>query len=271
MIHIVTALPCEAKPLIRHYRLNGQQARHGFRIYENEQMRLIISGLGKTPCAAACAYLQALQPEQQAAWLNLGIAGHGELEVGTALLASKISEPNTDTRYYPQALSDCACPRLEVISLDQAGDDYHPQAAYDMEAAAFYATTIRFASSEVVQVIKIISDNRLSGVENISAEKTEALIASRMEQVDAVIQQLTLRNQALQAIDAASPAFEAFMHRWRFSVSQQHQLKRLLQQWQARSDDAINIDIYSALKNSKAVIQALKENISSLPYRFGDA
>ena len=38
MIHIVTALPCEAKPLVHHYRLNGRQPACGFRIYENEKI-----------------------------------------------------------------------------------------------------------------------------------------------------------------------------------------------------------------------------------------
>ena len=159
MIHIVTALPCEAKPLIKHFRLNGHAPRHGFRIYENAQLRQIISGLGKLPCAAACAYLQALFAEQDAAWLNLGIAGHAELEVGSAVLASKISEENSEMRYYPPTLNQCSLPRIEVISLDQAVNDYHPQAAYDMEAAAFYATAVRFASSEVIQVMKNVLQN----------------------------------------------------------------------------------------------------------------
>ena len=57
MINILTALPCEAKPLIHHYRLNGRQV-HGFRIYENSDMRLIVSGIGKVAAAAACACLQ---------------------------------------------------------------------------------------------------------------------------------------------------------------------------------------------------------------------
>ena len=75
----------------------------------------------------------------------------------------------------------------------------------------------------------------------------------------------------LQSINAPATGFNEFMQHWRFSMSQQHQLQRLLQQWQARSDTAIDIKKFFESKNSKAVIQQLKQALASLPYRFGDA
>jgi len=268
MIHLVTALPCEAKPLISRYRLNGRQAQHGFRIYENEHLRLIVSGLGKLNCAAACAYLQALDVDRQAAWLNLGIAGHAEFEIGTPLLAAKISEPGSDLRYYPPALPDSPCPRVALVSRDTPSPDYPANAACDMEASAFYATALRFSNSEVIQVFKLVSDNQEHGIDQITAEKTEAMIAERMEQIDTVIHQLQARLQQLQQINATPIGFATFIERWHFSVSQQHQLQRLLQQWQARSGETVAIDTFQGLKNSKQVIQQLQQRLAELPYRF---
>ncbi len=268
MIHIVTALPCEAKPLIKHYRLNGQQNQHGFRIYENSDMRLIISGLGKINCAAASAYLQGRYANEQTAWLNVGIAGHAELEIGTVILASKISDSDSRQRFYPPGLNDSPCPRIELISVNQATNNYPGNAAYDMEASAFYALVIRFASSETVQAIKIISDNKASGIEQIDADKTDTLITNRIDQIDAVIQQLQQLNQTLQKINNPANGFVEFKQRWRFSVSQQHQLQRLLQQWQARSEQTIDIHHFSELKHSKAVIKQLQQQLATLPYRF---
>lgn len=268
MIHIVTALPCEAKPLIKHYRLNGQQTLHGFRIYENDEIRLIISGLGKINCAAACAYLQGRHSEQQTAWLNIGIAGHANLAIGTAILASKISDANNNQRYYPPGLPDSPCPRFELISLDQATNSYPGNAVYDMEAAAFYMLAIRFSNSEAVQCMKIISDNKEIGIEQINAEKTEALIAGQIEQIAHVIQQLQQCNQELQTLSRPAFGFSEFTQKWRFTVSQQHQLQRLLQQWQARSEQTITIDNFAELTHSKLVIKQLQKTLTALPYRF---
>lgn len=266
MLHIITALPCEAKPVIKHYKLNGRQAENGFRIYENKEIRLIIAGIGKCAAAAACAYLQGAEPHTKHAWLNLGIAGHRELAIGEAVMAHKITDANTDTSWFPAMPFKTPCQTVDLLSLDQPNTEYDCDKVYDMEAAGFYSTAIRFNSSELVQVFKVISDNHANPAEQVSAQQAEQIITAQLDCIDELIQQFT--ELASQQQQQATPDISQFQQQWRFSVSQQHQLQRLLQRWQARSENKIDPNEFSACKNSKAVIQALKNRINELPLRF---
>ena len=265
MLYIVTALPCEAKPLIKHYRLNGRQAENGFRIYENNKIRLIIAGIGKCAAAAACAYLQGAEPQGKHAWLNLGIAGHGDLNIGDAVMAHKVTDSVTGTSWYPAMPFKHPCP---TVALDQAKTDYQTDTAYDMEASGFYATAIRFNSSELVQVFKVISDNHSNPAKQVSAQQTEQIIDTRLDNIDALVQQLL--ELAQQQRPQISPEIEQFQQHWHFTVSQQHKLQRLLQRWQARSETAVKPTDFVDFKNSKAMLQALEKKIIELPMSFDD-
>ena len=89
MLCLVVALAAEARPLLAPHRLRGVSG-HPYRICAGEQTHLIVSGVGKVAAAAATAYLRALIGDAPAAWLNIGIAGHGSQAVGTALLAQVV-------------------------------------------------------------------------------------------------------------------------------------------------------------------------------------
>jgi adenosylhomocysteine nucleosidase len=267
MLHIVTALPCEANPLIRHYRLNGRQRENGFRIYENAQLRLIIAGVGQYAAAAACAYLQGADPQAKHAWLNLGIAGHGRLEVGTAVLAHMISDA-TGTAWYPPLPFNPPCETVELVSVDQPETDYPGEAAYDMEAAGFYATAGRFNSHELVQVVKVISDNQANPAHQVTVEQTEALISARLDTIDTVLTQLDQLEKQLSQQQPSSEIMEPFLQQWHFSTTQRHQLQRLLQRWEALSGDIPNAAEFKTAHNSKQLIAALKEKIAGLPLTF---
>jgi len=266
MLHIITALPCEAKPLIRHYRLNGRQAENGFRIYENNRIRLIIAGIGKCAAAAACAYLQGAEPQGKHAWLNLGIAGHGDLNIGDAVMAHKVTDAVTGTSWYPAMPFKHPCPTIALVSVDQPQTTYAANTAYDMEASGFYATANRFNSSELVQVFKLISDNHANPAEQVSAQLTEQIINAKLDSIDELIQQLLNLEQQQQIM----PELEQFQQHWHFSVSQQHKLQRLLQRWQARSKTEIKPTDFVNAKNSKSMLQAFEKKIIELPMRFDD-
>lgn len=268
MLHIITALPCEAKPLIQHYRLNGRQAENGFRIYENGQIRLIIAGIGKCAAAAASAYLQGNEPKTRHAWLNLGIAGHGSLNVGEVLLAHKVIDAATGNHWYPAMPFKIPCATAELISVDQPETEYQGDCAYDMEASGFYATACRFNSSELVQVLKIISDNQTNPADQISGKQVEEIISTRLDIIEAVVQQLMKMSQQVAQQLPPTDLLQEFQQHWHFTVSQQHQLLRLLQRWQARSIEPLNVYHYRLEKNSKTVLQLLERRIDRLPFRF---
>lgn len=267
MIHIVTALSCEARPLIHHYRLNGQQAENGFRVYENDTMRLIVAGMGKCAAAAACAYLQGLAPEEKHVWLNVGIAGHVSLHVGEAILAQKIIDAATDAAWYPPLLFTPPCRTVTLISVDQPNSNYVADVACDMEASGFYATAARFNSCELVQVFKVISDNRANPVQQVSEKLAQEIICNRLNELDAIIQQLRELDARL-AVQQRKPAIDLFLRQWHFTVAQRHMLLRLSQRWQVLTGMSLDSDQFAGEKNSKAVLSAIENKISALPLRF---
>ena len=78
-MNFLVALKAEAGPLIDFYRLNQVHATP-FPTFENQNHRLVISGIGRIRCSAATGYLLGLLPSKIEGLINLGIAGHGQLE-----------------------------------------------------------------------------------------------------------------------------------------------------------------------------------------------
>ena len=170
MLCLVVALAAEARPLLASYRLQGVSG-HPYRICADEQTHLIVSGIGKVAAAAATAYLRALIGDTPAAWLNIGIAGHGSQAVGTPLLAHKVVDVASGKPFYPTFTAPPPCRTTLLHTVDHAqppvGD-----AAYDMEASGFCEAAQRFATSERIHCLKVVSDNPQSPYQTLNAEKS---------------------------------------------------------------------------------------------------
>ena len=231
MLCLVVALAAEARPLLASYRLRGVSG-HPYRICAGEQTHLIVSGIGKVAAAAATAYLRALIGDAPAAWLNIGIAGHGSQAVGTALLAHKVVDIASGKLFYPTFTAPPPCRTTLLHTVDRvqpaAGD-----AAYDMEASGFCEAAQRFATSERVHCLKVVSDNPQSSYQELNAEKVEALIEAQLDMIAQVGEHLRALSQQLHALHADPPGLAELTARWQFTATQKHQLRGLLTRWQA--------------------------------------
>ncbi|MEE8624791.1 MAG: hypothetical protein V3T19_05575, partial [Acidiferrobacterales bacterium] len=139
MLHFVVALQAEAKPLIDHF---GLRRRTGgaFPVYENENIALTVSGIGKVAAAAATGYLHAHTGNHSCiAWLNIGIAGHGRRAIGDGVLIHKITDQITGRSWYPPLTFELPCASDGLITVDEPETRYRENGLYDMEAAGFYA------------------------------------------------------------------------------------------------------------------------------------
>lgn len=261
MQFIVTALASEARPLLDHYRLRGSGQAAPFNIYRNDTMALVISGLGRVNAAAACAYLGALfaAPDQAHSWLNIGIAGQRDLPLGSAHLAHSIYG-SCGSVWYPPLVFTAPCSRAAVCTIDEPTLNYPDTKLYEMEAAGFYPTACRFASAECVQCLKVISDNQQHPVSELNASKVSTLIADNLDIVEALLQQLNeLAGELQQSLDiAALPELP-----WRASVSQQHQLRRLLQRYRVVCQQEPDLTTYADVKSCLQVLQTTLEQHES--------
>lgn len=273
MINIVTALACEARPIIRHFGLKKTPSEAAFPVYRNDTVNLVIAGVGKFAAAAAVGYLRGL-PNPAAggaqegaapqAWLNVGIAGHKSLALGTALLGHRISDVSGTCRFYPCFTFELPCATAEVITVERPERAYAADAAYDMEALGFCAAAARFSSFELIHCLKIVSDNSIHSHTNVTKQAGEDLVGGQLPVIENLMSAFEALRQATQCLQAPSQDYGLLTGLFRFTVAQQNQLKRLLQRWRLLE----NAPVYAHLplqdfKNAGQVLLAMEARLQS--------
>ena len=147
-----------------------------FPIFENKDHRVIISGIGRINVAAATGYLSQLKQYSHGI-LNIGIAGHGELSTGTSFLANRVLHSEEKTVYYPPPILEHPITRSALQTCDTPEKLYPRPIGYDMEAHAICSIAYRSITRELVQIIKIVSDNPSNPLESFSKKTATNLIA----------------------------------------------------------------------------------------------
>ncbi len=194
MLCWVTALMPEARPLIDHFHLLKVENRSSFPVFrsKDERMCLVVSGMGKTLSAAAVASLYQLVGERSdMAWLNFGIAGHRERDLGELRWVNKIVDVSSGQKWYPpQILKTGKSQGSALLTVDQAGDYPEGDALVDMEASGFYSIASRFSTRELVQCVKIVSDNSGSSWRDLKKGQVGAWIRAHMDDIIAASEEL---------------------------------------------------------------------------------
>ncbi len=192
VIHVVVALRSEARPLARHFDLKplpgGIVGRPAF---SGPDLRLIVSGMGKSRTALAVEGLSALHKASSAvAWLNVGIAGHRNLPVGEAVLADGVVEEASGRTWRLHPIPGVACRLGPVCTVETVEERYPTEAVYEMEAASLCAGVPDAIGAGLLQVLKVVSDNQQIGTTQITAEIVEELIERQLEVVEWLIREL---------------------------------------------------------------------------------
>jgi hypothetical protein len=271
MINIVTAFPGEARPLIACLGLTDKDTRGPCTLYRNENRRLVISGAGKTRAAAATAWLQETGPASgNAAWLNIGIAGHACRPVGEGALAHRITDRTTGQSWYPPQAHGLTLSTDNLVTVDLAETGYPEVALYDMEATGFYPMACRTSTAELVQCYKVVSDNRDNPVTGVSPRQGEALITDRLVDITKLVTALEALSDALDARAIPNERLGMFTDHWRFTVSQRHQLEKLLSRWDALlPDQPVWCSELQTHQQASKVLNWLEQRINAVPVRLG--
>lgn len=185
---IVCALECEARPLISHYNLKMYKSQSLFPFYMNKEMCLVITGVSKLQAAAATSYVYAKMGERtDICWLNVGISGHRNLDIGTSFMAHQVINHSSGHTYYPFFIKKPPCLRISLTTVEKPESQYLEESAYDMEAAGFYTAAMLFSSVELVHCYKVISDNAIQPWHTMRKQGVESLIAAKLEEIESVI------------------------------------------------------------------------------------
>jgi len=225
--YFFAALPCEAKPLISHFKLKKEHSITAFTIYRNADITLTVTGIGKSAMAAGVAYTMALFPAPRLpVMLNIGIAGHSSHQLGAVFALEKITDQETGRSYYPQLVISPPCPTHTLVTVAQAQANYASDSLYEMEASAFYETAIRFSSSELIQCIKFISDNKHNPSTQIKPAQVSQWVSDALPLIEKYSKQLSQLSSLEQPSIAVS--YAEIIAQWHFTNSEKIQLNSLL-------------------------------------------
>lgn len=194
-LNLVIALKAEATPLINHLEMKRFQPIGPLPLYQASGVDLVVSGPGRSSVESGVAYLHEIAPPgSNPVWVNIGICGHGSLDVGELLLADKVIEQNGDCWHLNTAFrTPLNSGPLSCVIAPQA--EYEPQMAYDMESSGFIAALTSIASPDDLHIIKIVSDNPQCGHEKISGKGVRALITQQLDQISELIMRVTQYEQ----------------------------------------------------------------------------
>jgi hypothetical protein len=218
--------------------------------------------------ATACGYLAGIQSNQtstQAAWLNIGIAGHKHVSIGSPLIVSKLTDSVTNRSYYPPLLLKVDCKTTELLCVDVPKTTYSESMAYDMECSAFYTSAQRFITSELVQVLKIVSDNSVADIENITEVKISQLIGDNVLLIDAIVTQLQALSSEYNSVYALTDEIQSLISQAQISKTQSIQLVALYRRFTALGGTGLTEKLSDKdLKSGKRLTAAVEAEISRL-------
>ena len=270
-INFVVALFCEAKPIITHFNLRKRDSTL-FKIYSNQNhsIWLIISGIGSSASSRATKYL-ALDSEADmgTAWLNIGIGGHDNLPLEKAILAHKITDSQTGKTWFPQLVFDPQCLTASVKTVEKPDFNYPDDNVVEMEASGFYSSAESYSTREMVHCMKIISDNSQSPAGKITAAMVDKLISRNLSIIKELVRKLQFLSMEEGKRISDPPFFKECHSRWRFTVTQTHQLKNLLRKWSLlHPNNNVIDDLLPLCKDSRNFIQTMQLHLKNTHVRL---
>ncbi len=188
--HLFVALPAEARPLIQGLELVRETREHGFPLYRNGPLSLVVTGAGPERMRRATQdYQTVLTPgsDPSTPWVNIGIAGHARAAVGTALLAHTLVDAVNGRRWTLANPLNSPCASDLLTSVARPDDTYRTPGMVDMEAATFFSTVRSQFDTAPVHCLKVISDNPQHPMAGINSRFVHDLIADKLDLVERLL------------------------------------------------------------------------------------
>ncbi len=272
---LVVAMQEEARPLLRHYDLRADETARGFRVYRSRSVSdpptlMVVSGVGQDRAAQAVAYVCGrLERPEHAIFLNVGVCGCGLRSpesatyppVGTPFLAHEVVDRRAGRSVYPSVVFDPPCATATVTTCEEVERDYREPHLFEMEAAGFFEGARRFATVELVHVLKIVSDSPAEPVGQLTLERIEEIVARSLHPVDQVLARLEPLSSSLAAEPrAARDQAEAWARGLRLSLTQRRSLERLAAR--ALALGCADLDFSAAAGGEKEFLRALETHVA---------
>jgi nucleoside phosphorylase len=190
MINILCALRAEAEEIIKKYRLKKIHDKP-FEIFISNDVRLIISGIGKVNAAGATAFILSdldIDFNSTDIFINFGICGalQKEYVVVELILCNKVLDYEMRKNFFTDILIDYGLYEASIQTINNLDEQYDfLEDLVDMEASAAFKMASKFLYTHQIYVLKIVSDlvyeksnERISRgfVKNLVKNKIETII-----------------------------------------------------------------------------------------------
>ncbi|MEE2788921.1 MAG: hypothetical protein VX589_16410 [Myxococcota bacterium] len=227
----VVAHPCESVPIREAWSLRAVKVPTPFPIFcsDDETHWLVVSGVGRTNAAAATMALHLISGAlPHAVWLNLGIAGHRDLDIGAVRTVHKIIDAATGRAMFPIEVVKPVFEGITLRTVDVPTQTPRDDCVIDMEGAAVFQVASRLSSAERVALVKVVSDHGARSGAFPGKSFVTRLIAQHVARVGVLVQRLTTISEEECDRLAAPPYFEHLVKHFHLSATARLQLRGLL-------------------------------------------
>jgi len=190
MLYIISAMGIETQSIIKYLNLKKTTDRP-FETYHNDEVNLVISGVGKINAAGATSYLlkDTLKGLNHSDYvINLGICGslNNKFNVGDLVLVNKVVDYEKKRKYYTDILVKHNLKEGSIQSIDTLNVDYEfEEDLVDMESSAFFQIASKFLNVHQIYVLKVVSDkvNKNQPLERLTKKYIDELIYDKLEEI----------------------------------------------------------------------------------------
>jgi nucleoside phosphorylase len=180
---IVTALMSEAVPLIDYYRMLKQPGRAHYQLFRSKQLELLVCGVGAERMRRGMrAYLEHEANISRSIWLNLGIAGGYDQDIGQLVWADCVGNTRISL---PAGINNV--PTITVCSQLSPSRNYRAGVLLDMEADSWLHSIaenpIEF-EPERLFCAKVVSDNRCNNGHIIDKKWVCDIMRQQIKELD---------------------------------------------------------------------------------------
>jgi hypothetical protein len=228
-MNVVCAFFPEAAPLVEELGLKKEPS-SSFTLYQNKEHRLVVSGLGTKNITHAVSFLHQLDPQPSVPWLNIGIAGHGSAPIGSAHLVVKCTDNQTQKSIYPPQLFSCPLPKTILETVEKPVTEYKYGLAYDMEGYGYFKSASRHSSAELVQSVKVVSDNPDNPISHFDKSTVHEMISSHLPSIVHIINEMETLSHQILPDPEIELGFTKIFPSQPFTETQSHQLRKAVRQ-----------------------------------------
>ncbi|EOD01196.1 hypothetical protein [Caldisalinibacter kiritimatiensis] len=248
MIYITVAMYYEAKPFISKLALKRDNDIKRFQVFKNNEVALIISGVGVMASSIATTYLLTkYNANSTDLFINVGVCGSTDKEIksGEVFLCHKIINHDSKKIFYPDMLFRHPFKEgvlesfSKVVTKDMLEDVKGD--LVDMEGAAAYEAASTFLPPHQINCIKIVSD--FLEPDNIKPEEVEHIVNKN---TDIIIRWILSRHKAITPkrsilTDEEKNVLQQISENLKLSTTMNHQLIQLAKMYKIREGNLLEV------------------------------